>query len=676
MARRWVGSDRGLGRATVGRAAMLRWLRRVAVVGVAGLVAAGLIPTGPAAAASAWTRLAGTDRYATAVAVAQAGFPHGAPVAVVATGTSFPDALAADYLAGQVGGPVLLTEPNLLPAATSGELSALGVSTVYVVGGLGAVSASVASAISSLHAPGGGPVTLIRLGGTDRYATAALVAGQVASSHVGVVGGVRTALLATGTGFADALAGSAAAAGAHLPMLLTSPTVLSPQVLPTLRALGVTSVVILGGTGAVSATVATALSTAGLTVSRLGGADRTATATLVASWETSTLGFTATAVAVARGDDAGGGVDALALGVLAGLGHEPLLLAASPTGLGAGLSAWLSADTTLTGGVVAGGAGAISPGVLADLGSLGTGSGGGTGALAVATSSLPTGTVGTAYSAPLQASGGVPAYTWTITSGTLPAGLSLDSATGVISGTPSTAGSTSLDVQVSDSASPAATATAPLSLTVYAAPPGTAYSPNWSGYVVGNGPYTAVTGTFTVPTIYSSSTSTDTGAWVGIDGSGNSSLIQAGIGEPYDASTNTYRVRVWWEILPAPMTIVPMTVSPGDRVTVTIGQLSGTLWGITLTDDTTGRTFTTDRTYTGPLTSAEWIVEAPTDNGVVSSLGGYTPDVTFSHLGFTGPQNSLTDVIMVQNGVPVSTPSALDPTGFTVAYGATAPGPP
>ena len=63
-------------------------------------------------------------------------------------------------------------------------------------------------------------------------------------------------LLASGTGFADALAGSAAAAGAHLPLLLTSPDRLSTQVLSTLQALGVSRVMVLGGTGAISAAAA------------------------------------------------------------------------------------------------------------------------------------------------------------------------------------------------------------------------------------------------------------------------------------------------------------------------------------------------------------------------------------------------------------------------------------
>ena len=72
------------------------------------------------------------------------------------------------------------------------------------------------------------------------------------------------------------------------------------------------------------------------------------------------------------------------------------------------------------------------------------------GVLSVSTSTLPGGTVGAAYTATLAATGGTAPYTWTLTSGTLPAGLSL-ATTGVISGTPTGAGSASFTVTVTDS---------------------------------------------------------------------------------------------------------------------------------------------------------------------------------------------------------------------------------
>jgi hypothetical protein len=188
-----------------------------------------------------------------------------------------------------------------------------------------------------------------------------------------------------------------------------------------------------------------------------------------------------------------------------------------------------------------------------------------------------------------------------------------------------------------------------------------------------------------VPNLVATPTETLTAEWVGIDGVWNSSLIQAGVTEVYDPSTNLVYTSAawgggaWWEILPAPSTPIPtMAVTPGDSVTVTIWQVSGSLWAIALIDNTTGQSFTTDQTYTGPGTSAEWIVEAPTDatTGTVDTLGDYSPPVTFSDLRMGGPETTLEADTMVQGGVVVSVPSELTSTGFTVSYiGSATPAP-
>ena len=91
----------------------------------------------------------------------------------------------------------------------------------------------------------------------------------------------------------------------------------------------------------------------------------------------------------------------------------------------------------------------------------------------ITTSAMSAGIVGTAYSLTLAGSGGISPYTWTITNGTLPAGLTMSSA-GVISGTPTAggAGTANLTFKATDSGKPnPLTATANLSLTVAAAPP-------------------------------------------------------------------------------------------------------------------------------------------------------------------------------------------------------------
>ncbi len=84
--------------------------------------------------------------------------------------------------------------------------------------------------------------------------------------------------------------------------------------------------------------------------------------------------------------------------------------------------------------------------------------------LTVSTASLPGGTVGVAYSATLAATGGAPPYTWSLTAGALPAGLSLAGST--ISGTPTTPGTSNFTVQASDGSQ---SGTQPLSITIAAA---------------------------------------------------------------------------------------------------------------------------------------------------------------------------------------------------------------
>ena len=90
--------------------------------------------------------------------------------------------------------------------------------------------------------------------------------------------------------------------------------------------------------------------------------------------------------------------------------------------------------------------------------------------VSISTSSLPGGQAGSAYSATLSASGGTTPYSWSMGSGSLPAGVTLSASTGQIAGTPSQTGSFPFTVQVKDSSSTVETATQAESLTVAAAP--------------------------------------------------------------------------------------------------------------------------------------------------------------------------------------------------------------
>ncbi|MCU1460309.1 MAG: N-acetylmuramoyl-L-alanine amidase family 2, partial [Acidimicrobiales bacterium] len=94
------------------------------------------------------SRIAGIDRYDTAVQASQATFSPGADVAYLATGVTFPDALAASAASGGHG-PVLLSPPNALPETVASELARLHPARLVVVGGPASVGDAVLAAAAA-----------------------------------------------------------------------------------------------------------------------------------------------------------------------------------------------------------------------------------------------------------------------------------------------------------------------------------------------------------------------------------------------------------------------------------------------------------------------------------------------------------------------------------------------
>ncbi len=218
-------------------------------------------------------RLAGTDRYGTAAAVSANLLQPGAGTMIVANGQGFADALGGTAAAGHLGGSLLLTTPTALPASAAKELARVGPANVIVLGGKLAVSDAVITAIKA-KVPA---ATVTRIGGADRYATAADLSLAV------YPGGASTVFIASGLAYPDGLAGGAEAARLGAPLLLTDPQKLSPETLTELQRLAPTTVYLLGGTVSISKTVAQAVAAAvpSAAVTRLGGADRYATAVAI-----------------------------------------------------------------------------------------------------------------------------------------------------------------------------------------------------------------------------------------------------------------------------------------------------------------------------------------------------------------------------------------------------------
>lgn len=272
-------------------------------------LAVGVASLGSASSASTpTTRYAGPTRYETAVALS-ARFAPGVPVAYVASGETFADALAGAPAVVRSGpGPLLLTERAALPAAVAAELDRLDPGQIVVLGGDAAVSAPVADALAD-HG------VVSRLAGADRYETAAAIARTA-------FGTSDTVLLATGQQFPDALSAAAAGAGAGWPVLLTATDGLPSATAAALDVLDPIRVVIVGGTVAVSSTVEDEVRRLVPEVARWAGADRYATSVAV----TTAIFDTADAVPAAYLATGRRFPDALAGAAAAGADGAPLLL--------------------------------------------------------------------------------------------------------------------------------------------------------------------------------------------------------------------------------------------------------------------------------------------------------------------------------------------------------------
>ena len=218
-------------------------------------------------------RLAGSNRSETAIEAAKhlkarKGIEKFDNI-IIASGTGFADALSASYLAYKKDGPILLVDRSSILTVSNfvNENLAPG-GKVFIIGGEGAVSMDVDSYIIA----GSGNDTVVRLAGKDRFTTNIMVLNEA-----GVEG--EDLLVASGSGFADALSASAA----KKPILLVGKSLSDNQTIYLNS--HVTSLsgkyYVIGGPGAVAQDIENALTQYG-TVKRLQGNDRFATSIAVA----------------------------------------------------------------------------------------------------------------------------------------------------------------------------------------------------------------------------------------------------------------------------------------------------------------------------------------------------------------------------------------------------------
>jgi putative cell wall-binding protein len=189
-------------------------------------------------------RLAGDDRYETAVKVSQAGWTTAGTV-ILARGDDFADAVAGVPLAHQLNAPILLTQTNSIVPAIIEEITRLKAERVIILGGPGAISDNVRGELERIG------LTVERIEGADRYETAVRIAERMVREGAEF----DTAFIAVGTNFADALAASSYAAMRGQPILLTDTNYLSQATKDAIANLGIKNTVVCGGPGAVSESV-------------------------------------------------------------------------------------------------------------------------------------------------------------------------------------------------------------------------------------------------------------------------------------------------------------------------------------------------------------------------------------------------------------------------------------
>ena len=267
-------------------------------------------------AGATFTRIAGPDRYTTAVAVSKHAHPDGSVHAVyIASGRNFPDALAAAPAARAKNAPILLTDPDHLPEAVATEVRRLNPQSIFIVGGPGAVSHGVEHALEGLI-----PAQQVsRIAGQNRFETAANI------SRASFNPGVGTVFIVVGTNFPDALSASPIAARSAAPILSTASHYLPGATIAELNRLRPANAVIVGGAGVISPGVANHVRTLtdSNSVTRIGGNDRYHTSALLSRAFTPA---NASTVFLATGQNF---PDALAAGPVAAASNAPVLLTMS-----------------------------------------------------------------------------------------------------------------------------------------------------------------------------------------------------------------------------------------------------------------------------------------------------------------------------------------------------------
>lgn len=263
------------------------------------------------------TKLAGSNRYATAALVSKQCFPSISNTVILAAGDSYADSLVSAPLANAFNAPVLLTYKDMLPDATVKEMSRLGAAKAYLIGGEGVISKKVED---QLKAKGITPLRIHSSYVPDRYGTAVYV-----SANMDIARGKAPTdvFIAYANGYADTLAVSSIAAMKNAPILYINGSGLldgsTKYYLDSIKGT-LKNIYIIGGTGVISSKAESTLAPYG-TVKRLAGSNRYETCVAVNNYFSSIL--SGKSVCLTTGQNY---PDALSGGVLAAKNKAPMMI--------------------------------------------------------------------------------------------------------------------------------------------------------------------------------------------------------------------------------------------------------------------------------------------------------------------------------------------------------------
>lgn len=310
-------------------------------------------PSEPAFSGAMVERLSGTCRYSTNLTLNQKHMQPGKPV-FVATGAQFPDALSIGPAVSQQDGTLFLAQQGHITAGALDLIAKNKPSAVYIVGGSGAISDSVASQVAM--ASGKGPAGYQRLAGTDRYSTSVKIFDTFFSGS-----SPTTVFIATGSNFPDALSAAAAGGAVNSPVLLVNgsgaPSLNASQA-ASLAKSKTKSIQIVGGGGVVNGALEADIRARGYSVARLFGSNRYDTNAAVNRYVSNKVGSAVSSLWVATGSNF---PDALSAAAPAGTYDARLVLSPGTCLPKASISGTLG--SALEKVHLVGGAGALAPSV-------------------------------------------------------------------------------------------------------------------------------------------------------------------------------------------------------------------------------------------------------------------------------------------------------------------------